>query len=685
MASRHFPLRGGLNLSASPLEVWPGALRDSRNYFESTKGGYERIAGYERFDGKARPSDATYYKLSFDSWDTHVTDITAASTITVASSLTFYILAIDTSVSDTLIAYGTALVGTIADPYVSLDWDGVSSLTSIVERGASTDALDETYIEATWNHYRNLIGQVGGTSTAPAGVLQINDSVVVFKNDSSSNPEVYYASSTGWTAGRIGRVVEITSYTADSILPNETINSATHRVAAVCKWYDPTTLIPDPAKAWLVVIPTTALNDPPTGSNTASGGATFTIASVIQPIDAFGTYIESVNHNFLSHPDSLSSFLCDGTNLAMMYSPQYHTLLPISTNFNVLADQKATHLAVHNEKLMFSTGSGTFNISEPGSPFNYAGAYGAANIGVGDFITAMKSADSEHMIVYTKKGARKLTGTDNTNWAFYDAASNVGSQPRGVQKLDDIYSLSTRGVGSLIRTETSGGYSGGSVSTHVQERIADLGTKLACSTTLTTKEQIRWYFSDNTFLMLTVLPTADGMVYSYGIAEYDDRPVKNVSTEVWTDGRERTFFTSDTGYVYEADVGSNFDGGKVYSYLELHSNHLRTPGNNKSFKKIFFEAEGTNPVTLTLEYKTNYGAKVYEARNFTFEGGRYIYDEGLWDQARFDQAGRNRGSSTLKGIGFSIGFVLDNDSKHVLPYKVTGYTIDFEVLGRARK
>ena len=304
MASSHFPLRGGLNLSASPLEVWPGALRDSRNYFESTKGGYERIAGYERFDGKARPSDSTYYKLSFDSWDTHVTDITAASTITVASSLTFYILAIDTSVSDTLIAYGTALVGTIADPYVALDWDGVSSLTSIVERGASTDALDETYIEATWNHYRNLIGQVGGTSTAPAGVLQINDSVVVFKNDSSSNPEVYYASSTGWTAGRIGRVVEITSYTADSILPNETINSATHRVAAVCKWYDPITLIPDPAKAWLVVIPTTALNDPPTGSNTASGGATFTIASVIQPIDAFGTYIESVNHNFLSHPDS---------------------------------------------------------------------------------------------------------------------------------------------------------------------------------------------------------------------------------------------------------------------------------------------------------------------------------------------------------------------------------------------
>ena len=92
-----------------------------------------------------------------------------------------------------------------------------------------------------------------------------------------------------------------------------------------------------------------------------------------------------------------------------------------------------------------------------------------------------------------------------------------------------------------------------------------------------------------------------------------------------------------------------------------------------------------NQVTISLEYKSNYGAKVFEARNFQIEGGRYIWDEGLWDEARFDQAGRNRGRASLKGIGFSIGFTLDNDSKFVLPFKVTGYTIDFEVLGRARK
>lgn len=689
MASRHFPLRGGLNLSASPLEVWPGALRDSSNYFESTKGGYERLGGYEKFDGRARPSDATYYVLTFDSWDTHVTNIVAGTTITVDSSLTFYIMAVDTTVSDTLLAYGTALVGTIADPYVSLDWDGVSSLTKIVERGSATDELDDTYIEAAWNYYRDQIGQVGGTSTAPAGVLQVSDTVVAFKNDASNNPKVYKATSTGWDEGRIGRVIEIGSITSGPVLVNETFDSGKHFIVAICKWYDPTTFLEDASKKWLVTRPTTVQDAPATGAHTSSGGASFTVISVIQPISAFGTYIESVNHNFLSHPDDLTAFIADGTNVPMAYSQVHHCLLPLAPNFNVLSDTKATHINVHNEKLMWSTGSGTFNISEPGLPFNYAGAYGAANIGVGDFITAMQSADSEHMIVYTKKGARKLTGNDNTNWAFYDAASNVGSQPRGVQKLDDIYALSNRGVGSLVRTETSGGYAGGSVSTHVQERIADLGSLLNCSTTLTTKEQIRWYFSDKTFLMMTVLPSGNtamtaGTTFSFTVGEYD-LEVKNMSSDVWSDGRERSFFTTTNGYVYEADVGANFDGANIVSFLELHSNHMQTPGHNKSYKKLFFEAEGENPVSLSLEYKTNYGAKVYEAKNMSIEGGRFIYDVGKWDEARFDQAGRSRTNASLKGYGFSIGLAIDNESKFTLPYKLTGYTIDFELLGRARK
>ena len=234
--------------------------------------------------------------MTFNNWDTHVTPINASTTITVDSTLTFYIMAVDTSTPDTLIAYATALVGTIADPYIALDWDGVSFLTKIVERGSESDELDETYLETAWTHYRDQITQVGGTSTECSGVLQINDTVVAFKNDATNAPKIYKATASGWDEGRIGRAVEVSTVSQD-IVVNETIDSGNFTVMAVCKWYDPITKLEDPTKKWLVVKPNSALDFPPIGNNTSSGGSTFIIDSVIQPINAFGTYIEYQNQN----------------------------------------------------------------------------------------------------------------------------------------------------------------------------------------------------------------------------------------------------------------------------------------------------------------------------------------------------------------------------------------------------
>ena len=66
--SRHHQniiLRGGLDLVSSPLIVDPGRLWTCVNY-EPADGGYRRIRGYERFDGRLRPSEAEYWMLAFD-------------------------------------------------------------------------------------------------------------------------------------------------------------------------------------------------------------------------------------------------------------------------------------------------------------------------------------------------------------------------------------------------------------------------------------------------------------------------------------------------------------------------------------------------------------------------------------------------------------------------------------------
>ena len=60
---QHFLLKGGLDLETSPLAVEPGRILSSLNY-EPVDGGYRRLRGYERFDGRPRPSDAPYWIVS---------------------------------------------------------------------------------------------------------------------------------------------------------------------------------------------------------------------------------------------------------------------------------------------------------------------------------------------------------------------------------------------------------------------------------------------------------------------------------------------------------------------------------------------------------------------------------------------------------------------------------------------
>src|SRR5258708_8273506 len=54
------PFPGGLDLTTPALRLPPGALRDCLNFEVAEFGGYRRVDGYERVDGRAAPSAASY-------------------------------------------------------------------------------------------------------------------------------------------------------------------------------------------------------------------------------------------------------------------------------------------------------------------------------------------------------------------------------------------------------------------------------------------------------------------------------------------------------------------------------------------------------------------------------------------------------------------------------------------------
>lgn len=70
---------GGLNLSSSAMEVKPGECSQLFNYEINTLGKYQRISGYERFDGKAAPSSVAAYDLPGSPFDTDEDELNAVS------------------------------------------------------------------------------------------------------------------------------------------------------------------------------------------------------------------------------------------------------------------------------------------------------------------------------------------------------------------------------------------------------------------------------------------------------------------------------------------------------------------------------------------------------------------------------------------------------------------------------
>ena len=58
-----FALQGGLDLVSPALNLAPGNLIDSVNFEPDVNGGYRRMYGFERMDGRPAPSAASYWNV----------------------------------------------------------------------------------------------------------------------------------------------------------------------------------------------------------------------------------------------------------------------------------------------------------------------------------------------------------------------------------------------------------------------------------------------------------------------------------------------------------------------------------------------------------------------------------------------------------------------------------------------
>ena len=147
-------LGGGLDQVTPRLELGPGAARRMINFECGINGGYTRIRGYERFDGRTAPSSQTYKLLpiveflSTPSVPTTLTAISGAFGTIIAVGSNYLAVANVTGLFEQgdMVSAGGTVVGVIGPQTVRL-----------------SKSLRKQYVNKAADVFRALISQVSGS------------------------------------------------------------------------------------------------------------------------------------------------------------------------------------------------------------------------------------------------------------------------------------------------------------------------------------------------------------------------------------------------------------------------------------------------------------------------------------------------------------------------------------------
>jgi hypothetical protein len=218
---------GGLDTTSPPLYMAPGSLIGSENYEPRLQGGYQRVGGYEAFDGRPRPSDATFALFRA------VTTFANAAVGDTLTGLTSAATGVVAYVSSTLIAL-TKITGTFVTETLKKGGTTVGDAVA----GVGDTALNEnTYFEAAANRYRADIGAVPGSGVI-RGIGVLNDTVYAFRDNASATEQnIYKSTAAGWVLVDLGYELAFTGGSGTQPSEGATITqgavSATLRRVAV--------------------------------------------------------------------------------------------------------------------------------------------------------------------------------------------------------------------------------------------------------------------------------------------------------------------------------------------------------------------------------------------------------------------------------------------------------------------
>ncbi len=673
-------LVGGWYTLGSALIRPPGTVEDSQNFeaVPDPTGGYALIGGYERFDGQPKPSSATFSIVQLSSF---------VNTPTVGQTLTG-----DTSgATGVIIALGANLVIVTKVTSSFLDTEvvkvGVTTIGTAVPISTILSPLASAqYTALAAEQYRADIDPVPGTGPVQGVVeadLNGSGEVTYAFRSNGTNTILYKSSAAGWVLVPFDYEVAFTA--GGTAVPAEGATLTKGGVTATIKrvvlqsgeWAD------NDAAGRLII-------GAPSGGNFSAGAATIgainlTLSGAQTAITlAPGGLFEFDIGNFQGQSASRRIYGCDGANRGFEFDGT--VFVPIATG---TASDTPKHVKVHKAHLFFAFGSSAIH-SGIGKPYKWTATSGASEIACGDtisnFISQGGAEDTAVLGITTLSNTHFLYGKTAASWNLVSYNNGIGGAHYSAQLLEQGYWFSHSGVTNVRTTDRFGDFAQSSMTAKIQAFIVAQRAKPMFAATHHTKHQYRVYFNDGQALYVTIV---NGKLLG---------PMRMAFPHAFTCGwgsktsanEERVLVgASTTGYVYEMDIGSSFDGEVLDAYLTLNKNNGRGHRTKKKYSAVSFELQGNFYATFQFGYSLSHNSALVNQPGSTTYDSSFssapAWDSFIWDAFTWDGATVSPTEGDIRGTGYNIQPTIRTSSTYVLPFTVSTITLHSTPLRNIKK
>lgn len=648
------------------LSIKPGSALAAMNYESGLLGGYKRIDGYERFDGRPSPSAALYYYVTAELTNA----VSTGDTVTGATSAATGVVI----VSDDGVLALTKVTGTFqSGETINVSGSPVGTLTmEPLLRGYPDGYSDALALAAAADKYRTDIQAVPGSGKV-LGVNMYQGVVYAFRNNAGGTAADMYKSTTGgWVKVDLGEEVVFSDANA-SVGEGDTLTQG-GVTATIKRVVVETGTLQSGTNTGRLILSGRAGGNFSAASATSTGGGTITLSGAQTAITMLpGGRFEFVNTNFTGSTDTFRMYGCDGKNRAFEFDGT--VFVPIKTGMT--ADTPKFIIA-HKKKL-FLAFKGSVQNSADGNPYAWTVTLGANEIGEGEEVTGFLVQPGEVLAIFTRNATYQLSGSTISSFVQNVISAEAGAIPYTTQNIGVAYALDDRGVIQITRTQAYGNFEAGTISRLVQPIIDSIRGKAIASTTYKSRNQYRVYANDGTGFILTL----DGnKVGGFTQFEYPTNVTCVCSSEDAT-GKDVVFFGDDQGFVYQADKGSSFDGAAITSYLRLPFNNLSSPRYRKRYRKVVLEmsAEGYSSIRFQPEF--TYGDPDIAGHRLQTEeiqgAGSYWDGNASWGEFFYDARLVSSPSFSIEGTGMNAGLNFYSSSVTDLGHTIQGAIVHFSL------